>query len=246
MGELGVFDPAQAATDPGYDPQFLMGQVVKYDPDTGVFQVVDLDLQVRTARLTPASRVWKRGLWNSVPLALNDCVMSRGRLHPQNTLLINQLFVDIRNVRGKLSSVSSSSVSLAQSDGAVITARITGRTEVEVEGREITGATTGLAEGQYVLLIGYGEPSAGALTATRIIGPTADAGRDPGPGTDPEYTMLTSWFCCGNISSACGANCSGSGSGSCGDCRADYKQMAWPNLSTTSCNYTCGHSCNNC
>jgi len=35
--ELGVFDPAKAATNPDYDPEFLMGQVVKSDPDTGVF-----------------------------------------------------------------------------------------------------------------------------------------------------------------------------------------------------------------
>ncbi len=251
--ELGVFDPAKAATNPDYDPEFLMGQVVKSDPDTGVFQVVDLDQQVRRAQLIPASRVWKQGLWQTAPPALNDCVMSRGKLDPRNTLLIRQLFVDIRNVRGQLSSVSSSSVSLAQSTGAVITARVTGRTEVLVRGGKTTGATAGLAEGQYVLLIGHGEPSAGALTATRIIGPGPDT-PDPEPvavrasagNTDPEYDRLTSWFCCGNRSSACGANCSGSGSGSCGDCRADYRQMAWPNLSTTNCNYTCGHSCNNC
>jgi hypothetical protein len=188
--------------------------------------------------------------------------MSRGKLNPHNnTLLINQLFVGIRNVRGKLSSVSSASVSLAQSDGAVITARVTGRTEVEAGGRKITGATAHLAEGQLVILIGYRDPSTDALTATRILGSAADAGRDADPepvatrtsagGKDPEYDYLTSWFCCGNISSACGEDCSckncytdcTSCSGSCGDCRADYHHMAWAKLSTTNCDYSCCDCC---
>ncbi len=56
--ELGLFDPARAATNPDADPNFLTGRVVQFDSGTGVFQVVDLDLQVRTAQLTSASQVW--------------------------------------------------------------------------------------------------------------------------------------------------------------------------------------------
>ncbi len=256
--ELARFDPAKAATNPDVDPNFLMGQVVQYDSGTGVFQVVDLDLQVRPAQLTSASQVWKQGLWNSAPLALNDCVMSRGTLNSQNTLLIGQLWVDIRNFRGQLTSVSSSSVTLTQGSGSStssassITAVVNSQTQVNVAGQTVTGTTQGLAPGQYVNVIGYGEPSAGTLVATLIIGPAADLGSDPAPvvsgtGADCTFTTykhLATWFCCGNVSSACGANCSGSGSGSCGDCRADKLHMAWPNLSTTNCNATCG--CGNC
>ncbi len=230
--ELARFDPAKAATNPDVDPNFLMGQVVQYDSGTGVFQVVDLDLQVRPAQLTSASQVWKQGLWNSAPLALNDCVMSRGTLNSQNTLLIGQLWVDIRNFRGQLTSVSSSSVTLTQGSGSStssassITAVVNSQTQVNVAGQTVTGTTQGLAPGQYVNVIGYGEPSAGTLVATLIIGPAADLGSDPAPvvsgtGADCTFTTykhLATWFCCGNVSSACGANCSGSGIGklSCG------------------------------
>src|SRR5215469_4978791 len=174
---LGRFDPAKAATDPDVDLNFLMGQVVKHDSAAGIFQVLDLDLQVRTARLMPASRVWKQGVWNSVPLALNDCVMSRGTLNAKNDLLISNLWVDIKNFRGELSSVSASAVTFGHAHGSSksrsksVTATVNSRTEVNAGGQVVTGSTKELAPGHYVNVIGYGEPSAGTFVATLIIGP---------------------------------------------------------------------------
>lgn len=253
---LGRFDPAKAATDPDVDPNFLMGQVVKHDSAAGIFQVLDLDLQVRTARLMPASRVWKQGAWSSVPLALNDCVMSRGTLNAKNDLLISNLWVDIKNFRGELSSVSASAVTFGHAHGSSksrsksVTATVNSRTEVNAGGQVVTGSTKELAPGHYVNVIGYGEPSAGTFVATLIIGPAADTGPEPapvvraGPGvTNTTYEHIASWFCCGNVSSACGADCANSGGGACGDCRADRLHMAWSHLSTTGCDVDC---CGNC
>ena len=252
--ELGRFDPAEAATHPDADPNFLMGQVVKYDPDTGLFQVLDLDLQVRTAKLTSASRVWKRGTWNNVPLALNDCVMSRGTLNPKSDLLIANLWVDIHNFRGQLTSIGASAVTFEHAHGSSksrsksITAAVNSRTGINAEGGVVAGSTKALTPGQYVNVIGYGDPSAGAFVATLIIGSVANAGPEPAPIVSPKlncttYQHIASWFCCGNVSSACGANCAGSGGGACGDCRADRLHMAWSHLSTTGCNADC---CGNC
>jgi hypothetical protein len=251
LSPVGRFDPAQAATDPDSDPNFLMGQVVSYDAASGALQVVDLDLQVRAARLGSASQVWKQGLWNSVPVSLNDCIMSRGALDSQNTLQVDQLYVGIQSFKGQLASVSSSSVSLTQPGGSVISAAVTGVTQVNAGGQTVTGSVSGLATGQYVVLVGYGDPSAGSLVATLIVAPAADAGTDPAPVvvssglacTTTTYGFLATFFCCGNVSSACGKNCAGSGSGACGDCRADKHHMAWPHLSTTGCNVTCDSSC---
>jgi hypothetical protein len=243
--------PAEAATDPETDPNFLMGQVVSFDSATGAVQVVDLDLQVRAAQFISSSQIWKQGLWNTNQLALNDCVMSRGQLDSSGVLMINELYVGIRSFQGVLDSVSASSVTLTQPDGSIITAGVTGLTEVNVDGQTQTGTTQGLAPTQYVNLIGYGDPSAGTLVATLIIGPTPDSGLDTSPpvvnsGGFTTYSHSATWFCCGNISSACGADCANSGGGSCGTCRADKIQMAWPNLYTTGCNSTCGCGGNCC
>jgi hypothetical protein len=253
VGELGRFDPARADTAPDVDPNFLLGQVVSYDSSTGVLQVADLDSNVRTAQLTSSSQVWKQGQWNSEPLAVNDCVMSRGTLTGQNTLEIGQLWVDIRNFRGQLTSVDSSSVTVSLPSGGSVTATVTSQTQVSVAGQTNTGTTQGLAPGQYVNVVGYGDPSSATEIATLIIGPTADSGLDTDPtvssGTDcttTTYKHSASWFWCGNVSSACGTDCAGSGNGACGDCRADKLHMAWPNLITTNCNVTCGCGGNCC
>lgn len=248
------FDPAQATTDPAVDPNFVMGQVVSYDSASGALQILDLDLQVRAAQLTSASQIWKQGLWNTNQLAQSDCIMSRGLLDPNNTLMIDEIYADIRSFQGALSSVSASSVSIVQSGGGTITAGVTNLTQVNVAGQTTTGSTQGLAPGQYANLIGYGDPSMGALVATLIIGPSIDTGGEPppvvgSPGTGCTaitYNHSTTWFCCGNVTSACGANCAHTGPGSCGNCRADKRQMAWPNLSTTSCNSTCNCGGNCC
>lgn len=254
LSPAGSFDPAEAATDPETDPNFLMGQVVSFDSATGVVQVVDLDLQVRAAGFTSSSQIWKQGAWNTSQLALGDCIMSRGQLNSASALLINEIYVGIRSFQGILDSVTASSISLTEPGGGIIGAAVTSLTEVNVDGQTVTGTTQGLAPGQYVNLIGYGDPSAGTLVATLIIGPTADSGLEPPPVTgapgadctEKTYSHSTTWFCCGNISSACGADCAGSGGGACGNCRADKLHMAWPVLSTTGCNSTCGCGGNCC
>lgn len=244
---VGAAAGLAAQTGDETDPNFVMGQVVGAD-EAGYASVLDLDDQLRTVQIASGTRVWKGGRWNREELAPKDCVMGRGTLDGDETLVIDNLWANIRNYRGALQRVREDTVTVRAEDGQLYSASISPDTSVISSdgGQGPDGDVSSLSLGEDAVVIVSADPGTGKLTATRIetFDDRGQVSPEPsGPANALGFNIArrgnASWFCCGNVS-GCG-RCGASNQGYCSGCRSDRPHIAWPQVSA--CTAPCVGCC---
>lgn len=255
-----ISPPKVSAEDSDVDPGFIAGTVQAISGNT--LTVLDVDEQVQTAQLDTSSRIWKKGNWDSLPLTVGDCTYLRGT-PGAGGVLIERAWVDIYNLSGGLETTVPElgdfiqgvpNLNLRLDNGYVEPVVVTPDTQIQVSNERGNGDLSALAPHARIQMIAYGPSGPGPLTATLImVSPGAETPSDTESVADgPIRRGLASWYCCGG-KTACGAKCCKcepprccpplSGGGSCGTCRTNRKQMAWPKLANTDCQLCEGECC---
>lgn len=220
--------------EPDYDPGFVAGKIIASSETT--LLILDLDDQLRQARLTSTSQTWKRGLWNTTPPSVGDCTYARGTPSPDGSIDVDRLWIDIQSVSAEVVAATAGSFTVLLPTDQVQTLLVAPFTQVETpSGDWVSGTAEGLASGQAIQLVAFGDSLGGLPTATMVSLLSDSVPAVEQVAADPTFLVLGTWYCCGGVQ-ACGS--SGSclpGSGACGVCRSDRKQTAYPRLSTTNC-----------
>ncbi len=232
------------------DPTFFMGKIVALGTNDEV-SLVNLDGALQQLKLLPSSTWWKEGVWNQSPVAVGDCVFGGGEHLLNGGMLVDELWANIMNRSGEVLDVNGLTLSLLNEAGVREDFRLTETTVVEGPlDTERVGDFSSITSGQDVLVIGFGDPATGALTATRIVAfPPAGTAAPEGPlvltadesdvldkaGNWVAVTRgLASFFCCNPhpADSFCGWFCGRTNDPSCASlgCRSDNNHIAWPKL----------------
>jgi hypothetical protein len=217
--------------------------------------VLDPDAQFRRVRVADG-RVWRQGAWTS-DLAVGDCIYARGTLAADGVLEIENAWVSIVNLAGRLTSGTrrSLTVDLMRDDLPAVEVALA-RGAVMTDGRSAAGAVPALATGTPLRVVGFENPSTGEIAATLVIGGVRGK---PSPAESQPVTTaggniyygVASWQCCGGVD-GCGAQCCTcspkrccpvpTSHGACGTCRTDHHGIAWPYL-TSGCTAPCSSCC---
>jgi hypothetical protein len=252
---------SQAPQTPGvdFDPEVLAGRVVDTGRD-GTLAIVDQQgcSNVRLAKPSADSSLWKAGVINGPPIAAGDAVYARGKPAANNGFIIDRLWANIDNFRAQVSRASPDVLSLREArTGNPVDAHIVELTRtVRSDSTAISGSASGIRAGEVVQVVTAGDAATNERVATLIVSlsPTVPIRPQGSPirplgHIDVQYNGITSWFCCGNDCSQCahcgahcsgcgGTNCCGCGKGACScyECKSYLNAIAWPKI------YKCDNS----
>jgi hypothetical protein len=256
--------PAVADAGEGYtdrpDPNFLIGRVVDAGDD-GSLAVVTPDDEIRKAALSTEAVYWKAGTWNRHEIAVNDCVMGRGAVDADGTLVVDRVWANVMKIDGSVESVdrSTGDVRLRGRDAKTYPLTVTPRTiGLDKRDRQRDGDPTVVAATEPAVAIAYRDPKTDRLYAHRLESALADP--DAPPSSEPDEPVQAvasagavtsaafappllrqgnaSYFCC-NTSGGCG--CGSAPIGFCSGCHSASWQIAWPKI--TGCTASCVGCC---
>jgi hypothetical protein len=253
-------EPAQRFTDRP-DPNFLIGRVIDSGSD-GSLMVLTPDDEVRNARLSADAVYWKAGSWNQREITARDCVMGRGELDADGTLVVDRVWANVMKIDGTVESVdrSTSEVLLRGGDQKSYRLGVThGTLGLDRHDRQRDGDPTVVKAAEPAFAIAYRDPNTDRLYAHRLESALADPDTpvqvepdEPVEATPPAGALAAdalappllrqgnaSYFCC-NTSGGCG--CGSTGLGYCSGCHSASWQIAWPKVvgCTAQCFSGCG------
>jgi hypothetical protein len=235
LASVPVSSVTGGAADPDYDPGFIAGEILAMS--NNALTILDGDDHVRQVRLSSLSHTWKSGTWDVLPLSVGDCTYVRGIPALDGSIDVDRLWVGIRSIATEVLSVALDSFVIGLPNGEEDTVLVTPSTQVETpSGTWGMGAAGSLTPGQAIQLIAFRDSLGGPLTATKVfLFVDEPAAGEESAVDSTTFFRFGTWYCCGGYP-ACG---SGSdclpGSGTCGVCRTDRHQTAYPRLSTTNC-----------
>jgi hypothetical protein len=223
--------------------------------------VLTPEAEVRAARVSDESQVWKAGVWNRHELAAPDCLLGRGELDADGSLVIDRVWANVMKIDGVATDVDKTSrrVTLAAGDKRSYALNVTaGTVGLDRRDRQRDGDPGVLTTGEAAFAIAYRDPVTRELFAHRLesslADPAAPAAPEPeldtsnaAPGrlTGDAALAITvdrqgnaSYFCC-NTSGGCG--CGSAPIGFCSGCHSASWQIAWPKI--TGCTASCVGCC---
>lgn len=243
----------------GYDPGFLMGTIVSTS-SFGTYEVADENGVVQKIAITDPGAVWKRGAQGRQGLSNGDPISARGTRDSGATLHVAAAWIDIQSLKVTVTKRGSTQleVETAQWPGSSLPVGILPVSEIFAppNTQAAAGDASAVGVGDVVQLIGFGDLTGGAFTATRLFVLKSIAHPATGGGPDDQvlkgapvaqgatpyvtcpytYYGITTYF-----------DCSGNGAcNSCNYCSSSYNQMAWPEMNYCGGSGLCAPDCSGC